>query len=334
MLRALRREGNSVAVLSLTQQDYWESRIQELGVPVLWVGRREARPLRLLKIMKEVQRLRPDVIQSSHFFTNIAAAVAGRAFSIPAIGAVRADCLNEVADTGMLGKANLRLPPWIAANSRRGAQNARMMGVPADRIFFLPNVVDCDEFQVAVRTPHNPICLMTAGRLVEEKRHDRFIRLIARLRSSVPSQVRGIIVGDGPKRDALQQQMRELRLTEQDLEFRGMRDDIKDIYNNVDIFVLTSDFEGTPNVILEAMASGLPVVSTDVGDVTELIKDGVSGFIVNKENEEALVGRVRQLVENVSQRKGFSENARRHTKENFSIDRLSAHLNCLYGTVT
>jgi glycosyltransferase involved in cell wall biosynthesis len=333
MLRALRETGNSLTVLCLTCGEHWESHIKELGVSVVWVGEREARPIRLLRILNEVRRLRPDILQSSHFYTNIPTAIAGRILRIPAIGAVRTDCLNEVVGAGrVLGLLNLKLPRLIAGNSRAALQNARAFGIPNHRLFFLPNVVDSAEFQLAGQASQNPVRLVTAGRLVEQKRHDRFIRLISRLRSDVPLAVKGIIAGKGPKREALEQQVRELQLTEQELEFCGLRRDMKDVYRGADIFVLTSDFEGTPNVVLEAMASGVPVVSTDVGDVRALIEDGVSGFVVSRQNEDDLFARVRQLVEDPVQRRSFAENGRRFIERHFSLNTLAERLDSLYRT--
>jgi glycosyltransferase involved in cell wall biosynthesis len=330
MVRILSEAGNNVTVLCLTRGDYWESRIKDLGVHVTWVGQHEARPLRLLSILREVGRLNPDILQSSHFFTNFPTAIAGRIFGIPAIGAVRTDCNNEVAGPGrILGLLNLKVPRVVAGNSRAALQNARTFGVPQQRLFFLPNVVDCIEFEFTDKALHSPVRVVTAGRLVEQKRHDRFVRLIWRL-SSLQLAVKGMIFGTGPRRGALQEQMRELHLTEKHLQFGGLMGNMRHIYSGADIFVLTSDFEGTPNVVLEAMASGVPVVSTDVGDVRALIEDGVSGFVVSRDNEEDLIARVRQLVEDPSQRRAYAKNARRHVEMNCSLIRLSDCLEALY----
>jgi len=332
MLRILHEEGNKVIVLCLTQGEYWEPRIKKLGVTVVWVGQRKARSLRLLRILREVHRLKPDILQSSHFYTNFPTAIAGKIFGIPAIGAVRTDCLNEVAGLGRtLGVLNLKSPRLIAGNSTAALKNARKCGVPEPRLFFLPNVVDCTEFQFAARVPRNVIRLVTAGRLVGQKRHDRFIRLISRLRSSVASPVKGIIVGAGPEREVLEHQIVDLQL-EEHVDFLGLSRNMKSIYDEADIFVLTSDFEGTPNVILESMASGVPVVSTDVGDVSALIEDGVSGFIVNSECEEDLLIRVQQLIQDSHKRQVFAANARRHIERAFSLTRLSVYLDSLYTT--
>jgi glycosyltransferase involved in cell wall biosynthesis len=335
MIRVLRETGHGVTVLCLTQGEYWESRIRALGVPVVWVGRSSSRPVRLLRILEEVRRLRPDVIQSSHFHANFPSAVAGRLFGIPAIGAVRTDGLREVVGPGrILGKWNLKTPPLIAGNSKAGLANARSLGVPDRRLFFLPNVVDCAEFQVKEISANRPLRLLTAGRLVEQKRHDRFIRLISCLRRSLPMAIRGIIAGDGPKANELRSLTKELELTDNDIEFCGVTQDMKGLYGKADVFVLTSDWEGTPNVVLEAMACGVPVVSTNVGDVEAVIQDGVSGFVVRPDDEEALAARVSHLIRHPTLRQSFGANARKQIESNYCLSTLSERLESLYRSAT
>jgi glycosyltransferase involved in cell wall biosynthesis len=334
MVRVLREAGHTVTVLCLTAGEYWQTPIASLGVPVIWVGRHKSRPARVLTIVNEVRRLRPDVVQSSHFFTNVPAAIAGRVLGIPAIGALRTDGLREVAGPGKVtGLLNLRVPKFIAGNSSAGLENARRFGVPAERLFFLPNVVDSTEFRLSDRSPHDEIRLLTAGRLVEQKRHDRFLRLIAALKRCVPKPVRGIIAGDGPLRTELLRQADQLGLTDADVEFCGVREDMRALYRDGDVFVLTSDWEGTPNVVLEAMASGLPVVATDVGDTRHLVEDGVSGCLVQPDDEDVLLARVRQLITDACQRHRLASTARSVVEQRFSPASLSRNLDALHDAV-
>jgi glycosyltransferase involved in cell wall biosynthesis len=334
MLRVLSEAGNSLTVLCLTRQEYWESAIRDLGASVVWVGQRKSRPSRFLRILAEVRRLRPDVIQSSHFYTNFPAAVVGRLLGIPVVGALRNDGLMEISAPGrVLGMLNLKAPRWIAANSKAGIANACRLGVAKHRLRFLPNAVDVSEFRAAETELRSPVRILTAGRLVDQKRQDRFVRLIHCLRSTLALPVKGVLVGDGPNRDALKNLACDLRLTEHDIEFCGSRKSMADVYGQADLFVLTSAWEGTPNVVLEAMASGVPVVSTDVGDVRELVHDGTTGFVVPADDEQELVVRVRQLVEDSTLRQAFARNARRHVESSFSLSRLGTNLEALYSAV-
>ena len=91
--------------------------------------------------------------------------------------------------------------------------------------------------------------------------------------------------------------------------------------------------EGTPNVVLEAMASGVPVVSTDVGDVKELLHDGVSGFVVSDGDEAGLARRASELVTDAQRRQKFAANARRFVELNYSLAKFAGHLTSLYSAV-
>ena len=159
----------------------------------------------------------------------------------------------------------------FAANSRAAIQNAVRYGVPRKRLHLLPNVVDTDVFKPSRARQDGTIKLLAAGRLSVEKRFDRFLSLLARIRRTSPVHVTGLIAGGGPLLAMLRQQATGLGLLPEHLEFRGEVTEMAPIYREADILVLTSEFEGTPNVILEAMACGLPVVATAVGQTVTFV---------------------------------------------------------------
>ncbi len=334
MLRTLREQGNTPSVLCLTQGEFWESHIRDLGINVIWVGQSKSRLLRLLKIFIEVRRLKPDILQSSHFHTNLYVALLGFFNFIPSIGAVRNDCFSEIQDVGQfLGQLSLKMPRIIAGNSMAGIRNALSLGVNKHRLLFLPNVVDTSQFSVASQTFHHPLVLVTVGRLVDQKKINRFISIVAQLREQSNSSVKGLIVGDGPLRDSLRQQAKDLGLNEDVLEFRGLSANMPQVYKESDVFVLTSDWEGTPNVVLEAMASGLPVVSTNVGGVSDIIKHGKSGFIVEATNKDQMLDIILQLIESPKLREIIAQEARIEIENSFALHLLSSYLKTLYESV-
>ena len=204
MLRTLREQGNTPTVLCLTEGEFWEPRIRALGIPVLWVGQSGSRLARLRKIIGEVRRLAPDIVQSSHFYTNLYAAIAGRVAGASSVGAMRNDCISEVRATGrVLGMASLKSPALLAGNSPGGIRAALSLGVAEERLFFLPNVVDTSLFPPSRREPREPVVILAAGRLVEQKRLDRFVAAVARLRQHRGGAVKGLIVGEGELLPAL-----------------------------------------------------------------------------------------------------------------------------------
>ena len=162
---------------------------------------------------------------------------------------------------------------------------------------------------------------------------DRFLQVLSQLRSRVAYQVEGLIVGDGPLRPVLERQARSLKLLPNTVQFRGQVADVRSVYPQADIFVLTSDWEGTPNVVMEAMASGLPVVASAVGDVPRLVQHGVTGYVISPNDEDAFVETLVSLVQQPEKRHNMGRRAREHIEEHYSLDRLPDYLSRLYQQV-
>lgn len=334
MLRALCQHGVAVRVLSLDHGEFWEGPIQSLGVPVTWVGQHQSRLARLFRVLRELRNDPPALFQSQHFFANAYVGLAARFLGVPAIGAMRNEETAERRENGPIGGwLNLHLPRNIAANSKVAIQQAIARGVPPDHLYFLPNVVDTQRFKPAGGAAVTPVTLLTVGRLTKQKRFDRFISVLGRLRAESNLKVRGWIVGpaqDRRLREELEAQAGQLGLLPERLTFLGGVSDMGPLYQQADICVLTSDFEGTPNVLLEAMASGLPVVATKVGGVPEIVQHGQSGLLVDRGDAEGLFTAMVELVNNSTLRMEMGRRAREYVEKHHSVERLPAYLEGLY----
>ncbi|NUO62689.1 MAG: glycosyltransferase family 4 protein [Gemmatimonadaceae bacterium] len=330
MMCALVRAGATPSLLCLTEGEFWEPRIRGLGVPITYVGAGRSRLRRLARIVAHLRHNPVDVLQSQHFYTNPYVAAAARIVGVQEIGALRSDGISEVgANSALLGRVSLRAPRRIAANSRTGIENAVSLGVPRSRLHFLPNVVDTALFRECRREREGPVRLLSVGRFVHQKRFDRFLRLLATNQNGAP-RVEGHLVGDGPLRPAIERQARELTLGPESLVLHGVAADVGPYYRDADLLVLTSDWEGTPNVVLEAMASGLPVVATDVGGLADIVIDGETGFLVRPDDEEGLRQAVATLAADGAKRRSFGCRARRHVEEHHALPRLATELHRLY----
>jgi glycosyltransferase involved in cell wall biosynthesis len=160
----------------------------------------------------------------------------------------------------------------------------------------------------------------TVGRLHEQKGHIFLLQAAALIRQTHP-QVRFRIIGDGPLRAALQARARELGVSGI-VEFLGARDDVPVQMQEFDVFVLPSLWEGLPYVLLEAMAAGVPIVTTDFSGVREVISDGVEGVIVPSGNPQALATALVDLLKDHARRAERGTKGAQLVKERFSLDAM------------
>ena len=335
-LRALRQSGANVRLLSLDSGAFWEEPIKRLGVSVSWVGQDSSRFKRVFRILKQLRKDAPDIFQSQHFYTNGYTSLSARFLKRHAIGALRSNGIFDLSECGLFGgQINLRLPKTIAANSQTAIRHAVCQGVPATRLYFLPNVVDTEKFKPLGELQDSPVTLLAVGRLTKEKRFDRFLTLLGKLRNEHRLDVCGLIVGPsradqdlGPQ---LLQQASTLGLLPSALQFRGSIADMPTVYREATACVLSSDHEGTPNVLLEAMASGLPVVATAVGGVPEIVHHGQTGFVAPPDDIVGLVSMLRDLIVNPGLRKQIGLRARAYVEEYYSAHRLPLNLLGLYN---
>ena len=332
MLQALKAERIEARVLCLTKGEAFENEIRELGVDVDWIGSSSKQFVRLARIVQNVGKRPVDILQSVHFYTNFYAAVAGRILGVRSIGAIRNDLTSEIAANGMFGKWHLKLPLHLIANSQLAVDRAIAKGiVPAD-IDLVRNVVTEKNSDPNIRsTDTNSVRILFAGRLVPQKRPELFIEMASQLREKLPGvNLEFVIAGDGRLRAELEQLARKHSLENNGLKFVGEVSEMSELYLSSDILVLTSDHEGTPNVILEAMAYGLPVVATKVGGVPGILNDRC-GILVEPKNSEELVAAVSKLTNNKELRVNMGKQGKEYVGKNHSISYLKNRLKCIYS---
>ncbi|MFH0774105.1 MAG: glycosyltransferase family 4 protein [bacterium] len=168
------------------------------------------------------------------------------------------------------------------------------------------------------------------ARLAQIKDHKTFF-LSARLLLKKIAGVRFIVVGDGPLRSELEELTRELGIKEK-VFFLGFREDLDVIYADLSLLVLSSQNEGLPTAIIEAQASCLPVVSTNVGGVSELIKDGETGYLVQAKNPEMLAEAMEKVLKDQNLAKKMGEAGKENSKK-YGAERLIRDIEALYESL-
>ncbi len=291
--------GGLAGLLPQQGGDY-EQAFCQLGLPPVWIGRFTHPLIRLAALLRHMWSFRPHIIQATHFYANLYCAVAAWCSGAISIGAARSDVITEVRLNGLWGRWLLSLPSVMLVNSASAKQNALKAGLAGSKVFILPNVVDLASFdhkferQTLSPDAPNELIALAVARLIPVKRLDLFLRALSLARNSEP-ELSGVIAGDGPERENLQHLADELGLSGEDVNFLGLRDDIPNILNRADLLVLTSDREGFPNVLIEAMAAGLPVITTPAGEAATIVQDRETGFVVPFDDAVILADRMIEL---------------------------------------
>ena len=334
MAQALQQRGIDVRCYCLTRGDFYEQAFERSGIPVTWIGRFQTPLLRLARLIPLLRAFDPQVVQAGHFFANLYAALGARACGAVSIGAIRNDGAFELAENKGWGPWLMRLPTLVVANSRVGARFAQTHGRTPDDVVVIPNVIDLHAFDDVATTVNlrewapGPL-VIAVGRLVPAKRFDRFLQALLIARRTVPS-LSGVIVGDGPQRSALEEQAARLGLADDALRFLGRRDDIPALLRQADMLLACSDHEGFPNVLLEAMAAGLPSITTPAGDAASVVLPNVTGVVVETDDIQQLAGAMTRLAMAPAMRAAMSRAARQRVERVYRPDGLADSLLAAY----
>lgn len=215
------------------------------------------------------------------------------------------------------------------------------LGCPRNRIVVLRSGIDCTKFKWRERSriPHEPVAVLSVGRLVEKKGFIYAIEAIAQLLKS-GLLIRYQIAGDGPLRDELQTHIDHLGIGAS-VQLLGARthEQIVTLLDQSQIFIAPSvtaadgDQEGIPNVVKEAMACGLPVISTRHSGIPELVCDGVTGYLVAERDAAALAERITFLYHHAEAWTPISHSARSVIERDYDQKSLTIQLENCYQSV-
>jgi glycosyltransferase involved in cell wall biosynthesis len=199
------------------------------------------------------------------------------------------------------------------------------LGVSPAQLSCEPNGVDTRRFhprprgglRASLGLAADAALLGFVGRLSPEKGPEVFLRVCGQL-AGRGVQAQAVIVGDGPMHASLQRQAAELGLAGR-LHFLGLRDDVDELYGELDVLVSSSHAEAMPLAVMEGMASGLPVIATRVGGVPELVAHGETGWLVAPGDCADMAARCAALLADAPLRRRLGDAARRRAVERFDL---------------
>jgi colanic acid/amylovoran biosynthesis glycosyltransferase len=239
---------------------------------------------------------------------------------------------NDIFERGLLLDRKVRRAKGAVTISEYNRHYLAGLGIPESDVSIVRCGVSLPSQLRTEPSQTETFRIGTLGRLVEKKGFDLAVKAVAELKNQLPV-VRLELAGDGPLATALDTQIRESSLGETVVRIGSLENhQVKDWMQTLDLFVLpcrtdsNGDRDGIPVVLMEAMAAGIPVISTRLSGIPELIHDGESGLLVEEEDSQFLARQMYEVYSDPENTKRLAENARRRIETEFeqerNIDRL------------
>ncbi|HWP66354.1 MAG TPA: glycosyltransferase [Candidatus Limnocylindria bacterium] len=343
LLRHLDRRTWEPHLTVLSEGGYWVDEVRRLDVPVVELPRRGGYDLtRVGRLRRTLYELAPGVLHTVLWSANCYGRLAALGLRIPRVVTAERNVIArprwEIAIERLLDP----LTDVYLVNAAAVARELERHGLPARKMRVVHNGVDLSRFppfsleRAAARAaagfaPERRL-VAQVGRLAPQKDYPTYLRAAATV-AARHRDVDFLVIGDGPERGDLGRLAGELGIAAR-VRWLGLRHDVPALLAGVDVLVLASRYEGLPNVVIEAMASGAAVVATDVGGCRELVEPGTHGVLVEPGRPETIAEAVSALLADEGRRTAMARAARRRIEEQFSIDAMVRNTCALYTAET
>ncbi len=300
-------------------------------------------PIRLARVLRA---LNPDIVHTRNWGT-VDGILAGRLAGVPVvIHGEHGHTVLEVDGRNRKRRLGRRaLSPFVdrfvtVSDSLRDWLH-HAVGIAREKLTTIYNGVDLARFDrvdspEAVRSKHGftreDLLVGTVGRLDPIKDQESLIRAVGRLLGDHP-HLKLVVIGDGPCYSTLQALIHQLDAADR-VFLLGEREDVPEVLQALDVYVLPSISEGMSNTILEAMAVGLPVIATRVGGNPELVLDGSTGFLVPRQTPEALADALQTYMATPALRRQHGAAGRQRVQQAFSLQTMVRAYDATYTSLT
>lgn len=335
------RRSFRLMVVSLMSGGVLAGLIRDEGVEVREMGQKRGwlSPLCLGRLFGTVREFGPDIIQGHLFHCDILARVLGLFFRKTRILNTRHNekdsLLRRVVYflTSPLNGATIVFSPAVREHAKRDDPAHRPIRVATYGIDPVSPATGRSEVRARLDIPEDACLWITVGRLTRQKGLPHLIEAFKDLPSGPGHETVLIIVGEGEERTALED-MAAKEVPGERIRFLGRRIDVTDLLGASDAFVLSSLWEGGPLVVLEAMAAGLPVVATRVGDVSAMVKEGETGLIVDPGDSRALARAMKRVMDLGDETPEWGKAGRKRMMEEFHFASTQRSVEDFYGDLT
>jgi len=299
-----------------------------------------------LNVLKEIKNLIKKhsihILHSHEFRSDMYGLLAAKQCGIKVVATSHGWIENNIK-----GRIYTRLDKWllryfdnVTTVSGRIAKELVEKGVSSKKVEILHNALLIDEYKTdtlesTFRKEGNfkddEILIGNIGRLSPEKGQTDFITAAKEIVKVFP-KTRFIIIGIGPDEQKLRQLVEDFKLSEY-VVFTGYRKDMTSIYKGLDLVVQTSYTEGMPNIVLEALLMRVPVIATDVGGTSEIIKDNITGILIRPNSIEVLISYIRKYLSNKRHFEDMAIKGSKDIKNRFSFEKRTEKIMNIYEKV-
>lgn len=299
-------------------------------------------PKAWLQLRKRIKSDPPDIAQSFMWHANVLAAASYPQFHIPLIGGGRVLDRNPSRIWSSKWAAQ-RMNRFVAVSTEVAQWAQDVEQISHDRLLTIPNGIDIDHWDNLTSTPidsdilfqtlplDTPV-LLVVGRMNHQKGTDLLANSLEGLLGSLPDH-HIVFLGDGPLRPLVEEQKKNTSIGDR-IHCLGVSSDVKAWMERSRLLLLPSRYEGMPNVVLEAMASRLPVATFQVEGITDLLgRAGESVQVAAKDDWEQWISNVRQMTQCHEIRARLSEENRRRVESSFKLEILLKRYEGLYQEV-
>ena len=335
LARILRTRGHEVSVACSTSGAL-DEQVRREGIPVETFGdrlvKRTADPAYRDWLRQLVARVHPDLVHAHMHASAVAAADAVADTGHPLVITEHSEATwRDSTAWSQAARAYAQAGAVVAVSSCIADGLVTSAGVDPSRVHVIHNALT---IPVQHRRPlrRSLPCRDMVGvvaRLLPEKGIDVFLRAAARVAARRPRTC-FTVLGDGPERAALEQLASDLSIRSV-VGFLGARDEATSAIGRLDILCVPSRSEGTPLVVLEAMAAGTPIVATNVGGIPEQVQHDREALLVDPDDDAALAAAVERLLEHRLLRMRLVRSARRRVRREFSVSRMIESLEHVYA---
>ncbi|OPA19007.1 glycosyl transferase family 1 [Bacillus cereus] len=338
----LKKKGHKVTIISMLAPKAFEDILSAENIEILTLNmnRGVPDPRAIFKMVHYLRGIRPDVLHSHMVHANLLARITRLFYWVP----VQISTIHNVNEGGKIRETLYRLTDKLSSVTTIMSEVAEerfleIKAVSKKKLIYLPNGIDCDVFakvniEELVDTnaefkKGNNFIWLAVGRFEVQKDYPNLLNAFAEVLKKEKSSIL-LIAGRGPLKEEMEQMAQDLKIDHR-VHFLGLRKDIKKLMSVADGYVMSSEYEGMPMVLLEAAACELPIVATNVGGNKEVVIDNKTGILVESKNPRSLANGMLDMMNfDKDKLNMMGKSSREYVLSNFEINKIVNEWEKLY----